>query len=185
MAKVIVVDYDPAWPDAFERLCAVIWPCVRDVATTIEHVGSTSVPGLAAKPVIDMTIVVPTAAAMAAVIERLATIGYRHRGDLGIPGREAFASPRGTPSHHLYACEAGNDGLRNHLAVRDRLRRDPAAAQAYGELKKQLAAEFADDIDGYVDGKTDFIVSLLAGAGFSRAQLDAIRKLNSRPKPAG
>src|SRR4051812_8526637 len=122
MAKIIVVDYDPSWPDTFERLRAHIWSCIVDVAAAIEHVGSTSVPGLAAKPVIDMTVVVPTAAAMQTVIDRLAMIGYRHQGDLGVPGREAFARPQGTPDHHLYACVVGNDGLRNHLAVRDYLR---------------------------------------------------------------
>jgi GrpB-like predicted nucleotidyltransferase (UPF0157 family) len=105
------------------------------VSTVIEHVGSTSVPGLAAKPVIDMTVVVPTPAAMGAVIARLATLGYRHRGDLGVPGREAFDRPGGTPDHNLYACVAENDGLRNHLALRDHLRGNPAAARSYGSLK--------------------------------------------------
>ncbi len=185
MAKVIVVDYDPSWPATFERLRAGIWPCIQDVATSIEHVGSTSVQGLAAKPIIDMTIVVPTGAAMQTVIDRLTVIGYRHRGDLGVPGREAFARPQGTPGHHLYACVAGNDGLRNHLAVRDYLRHDAVAALAYGNLKKQLSARFADDIDGYIDGKTDFILTILAGADLSPQQMDIIRVSNSKPKEAG
>lgn len=185
MSTVIVVDYDSSWPDTFERLRSHIWPSIQDVATAIEHVGSTAVPGLAAKPVIDMTIVVPTAAAMRTVIDRLAMVGYRHRGDLGVPGREAFASPDGTPEHHLYACVAGNDGLRNHLAVRDHLRSNPSAAQAYGTLKKQLAAQFTGDIGGYVDGKTEFILAILAGADFSPDQIAAIRAINSKPKDAG
>src|SRR4051794_181699 len=73
--KVIVVNYDSSWPEAFERLRAGIWPSFQDVATAIEHVGSTSVPGLAAKPVIDMTVVVPTPSAMDAVIARLTALG--------------------------------------------------------------------------------------------------------------
>lgn len=181
MAKITVVDYDPSWPESFERLRASIWPCIRDVATSIEHVGSTSVIGLAAKPVIDMTIVVPTPSAMGTVVERLATIGYRHRGNLGVPGREAFDRPQGMPDHHLYACVAGNDGLRNHLALRDYLRGNPSAARAYGTLKKQLAARFADDIDGYIDGKTEFILEILARADFSPDQLSGIRVINSKP----
>ena len=185
MANVIVVDYDPAWRDAFERLRAHICPCICDVATSIEHVGSTSVPGLAAKPIIDMTIVVPTASAMARVIDRLATMGYQHRGDLGVPGREAFASPQDTHDHHLYACISGNEGLRNHLAVRDYIRSNPTAAQAYGTLKKQLAARFADDITGYIDGKTQFILEILARADFSPDQLAGIRAVNSKPKGGG
>ncbi|MDB6083609.1 MAG: dephospho-CoA kinase/protein folding accessory protein, partial [Gammaproteobacteria bacterium] len=147
--------------------------------------GSTSVRGLAAKPVIDMTVVVPAAAAMRTVIDRLAMIGYRHRGDLGVTGREAFARPEGTPDHHLYACVAGMDALRNHLAVRDYLRGSPSAARAYGALKKQLAARFAGDIDGYVDGKTDFILAILAGAGFLPEQIAMIRAINSKPNEAG
>src|SRR4051812_34275182 len=171
MPQVIVVDYDPSWPELFEQLHASIWPCVRELATSIEHVGSTSVEGLAAKPVIDMVIVVPTASAIGPVIERLATLGYRHRGDLGVPGREAFTRPDGTPAHHLYACVEGNRGLRNHLAVRDYLRRNPPAARDYGALKKQLAARFPNDIDGYVEGKSDFILEILARSGFSRGEL--------------
>jgi GrpB-like predicted nucleotidyltransferase (UPF0157 family) len=185
MAKVIVVDYDPSWPETFERLRSRIWPCIRDVAASVEHVGSTSVAGLAAKPVIDMTIVVPAASAMGTLIERLAMIGYRHRGDLGVPGREAFACPQGTAEHHLYACVAGSEGLRNHLALRDYLRSNPSAARAYGTLKKQLAARFADDIDGYIDGKTEFILAILAQADFSPDQITRIRAINSKPKEAG
>ena len=183
---VIVVDYDPAWPAMFEQLHARIWPAISDVATSLEHVGSTAVPGLAAKPVIDMTIVVPTAEAMATVIARLATIGYRHCGDLGIPGREMFARPAdASVAHHLYACVADNPALRNHLTLRDHLRRDPSAAQAYGVLKRQLAARFPRDIDAYIEGKTDFILAILAGGDFSQEQLGAIRLANERPGGVG
>jgi GrpB-like predicted nucleotidyltransferase (UPF0157 family) len=185
MPTVTVVDYDPSWPAVFEQLRATIWPSVRDLATTIEHVGSTSVVGLAAKPIIDMTIVVPTAREMEPAIDRLAALGYRHRGDLGVPGREAFARPEGTPAHHLYACVEGNLGLRNPLAMRDHLRRNPSAAREYGALKKQLAARFPDDIDSYVEGKTDFILSILAGAGFSAGELAEIRAINRKPERAG
>ena len=93
MQKVIVVDHDPSWPDIFERLRGGIWPSVAGVAISIEHVGSTSVRGLAAKPIIDMTIVVPGADAVRTVIERLAEIGYRHRGDLGVPGARHLTAP--------------------------------------------------------------------------------------------
>jgi len=182
MSRIIVVEYDPAWPVTFERLRAGIWPSIRDVATSIEHVGSTSVPGLAAKPVIDMTIVLPTESSVATVIDRLAALGYRHRGDLGVAGRQAFERPPGTPDHHLYACVAGSDALRNHLTLRDHLRGDPSAARVYGDLKKDLAARFADDIDAYVDGKTEFILSVLSEAGFSPEQVAGIRAINSKPE---
>lgn len=179
MRKITVQDYDPAWPGRFEQLRSHIWPTISDIATTIEHVGSTSVAGLAAKPIIDMTIVIHAAPQMPQLIDRLATIGYPHRGDQGVPGREAFARPDGTPAHNLYACVHGNNlGLRNHLAIRDHLRCQPAAARSYGELKKDLARQFPNDIDAYVDGKTEFILKILAEAGFTQEELLTIRTLN-------
>jgi len=177
-----VTDYDPQWAESFEHLRATIWPAIRDVAESIEHVGSTSVVGLPAKPVIDLSIVVADRQRLAMVIERLAGIGYRHRGDLGIVVREAFAAPAGTPDHHLYACLAGSVPLRNHLALRDRLRRDPAAVAAYGWLKKQLAVRFPEDIDSYIAGKSAFILAILEEEGMEAAELAAIRSVNA-PSP--
>src|SRR5262245_8084049 len=107
ITSVVVVDYDRAWPEMFAALRAWLWPVVGDLASSIEHIGSTSVPGLAAKPIIDFDIVVPSAERVPAVIERLAGLGYRHRGDLGVPGREAFYRPRSTLAHQLYVCVAG------------------------------------------------------------------------------
>ncbi|MHC4955879.1 MAG: GrpB family protein [Planctomycetota bacterium] len=175
MSRVIVVDYDPEWPNVFESLRARIWPAVREFATTIEHVGSTSVPGLAAKPNIDMSIIVTD---MQQVIARLETIGYRHNGDQGVPGREAFKRPPDTYRHNLYACAPGALHLRNHLAVRDTLRADPARARAYGDLKRRLAARFPDDIDAYIEGKSEFVLRILAESGFQPGELDAIRGVN-------
>jgi GrpB-like predicted nucleotidyltransferase (UPF0157 family) len=98
---VRVVDYDPSWPRTFEALKAAIWPAVGSVALGVEHVGSTAVPGLAAKPIIDLDVIVATAGQVPLAIERLATLGYVHRGNLGIAGREAFESPRGLAAHTL------------------------------------------------------------------------------------
>ena len=130
MKTVIVVDYDPRWPAVFERLRASLARALAGLPFEIEHVGSTSVPGLAAKPVIDLNVVVPTANEVAETIERLASLGYRHRGDLGIVGREAFRAPPGLPKHHLYVCVEGVLALRNHLGVRDYLRTHPEAVRA-------------------------------------------------------
>ena len=122
---------------------------------------------------------------MPLLIDRLAAIGYRHRGDLGVRGREAFAPPGATPAHHLYACVEGSLGLRNHLALREYLRRHPATARSYGELKKQLARQHRHDMDAYIEGKTRFILEILAEAGFARAELDEIQAINSNPKDDG
>jgi GrpB-like predicted nucleotidyltransferase (UPF0157 family) len=165
MRTIVVVDYDPGWPGVFEGLRSEIWPVVEDIALATEHVGSTSVPGLAAKPIIDISVVVPTDADIPAAIERLATLGYVHRGNLGIERREAFDSPERLPRHHLYACPRDSVALANHLAVRDHLRTHPETAHEYGELKKRLAREFPHDIDKYIAGKTDLILKILRAAG--------------------
>jgi len=180
MKTIVVVDYDPGWPAVFEELRARIWPVVRDVAISIEHVGSTAVPGLAAKPVVDISVVVSTAATVPTGITRLASLGYRHRGNLGVADRDAFVAPGSLPSHHLYLCPADSLALRNHLAVRDYLRTHPQAAGEYGTLKKQLAGRFAHDIEGYVAGKTDTILAILRRMGFTAHELEKIEHLNRR-----
>jgi GrpB-like predicted nucleotidyltransferase (UPF0157 family) len=176
--EIRVVDHDPSWPQTFVELRAAIWPVVADVALSVEHVGSTAVPGLAAKPVIDMDVVVLSRAEIPTLIGRVATLGYRHRGNLGIEDREAFEAPAGFPAHHLYACVQGSPALANHLTIRDHLRRNPEARAAYGELKKRLAGQFPTDIDSYVAGKTDFLLELLRNAGFREPVLRAIRNAN-------
>jgi len=177
---IVVVDYDPGWPVAFERLRAVIWPVVAEIAQGIEHVGSTSVPGLAAKPIIDVSVVVGAASDVPLACERLATIGYVHQGNLGIDGREAFESPAGFPAHHLYVCHGDSPALANHLAVRDYLRAHPESSREYGEVKKQLAKQFPNDIDGYVDGKTGLLLRILQAAGLPDAQLENISRANRK-----
>jgi len=173
-----VVDYDPTWPQTFAALQAPICEVLRNIAIAVEHVGSTSVPGLAAKPVVDIDVILPSRAELPAAIEKLATLGYVHRGDLGISDREAFSEPANLPTHNLYACIQGSAALVNHLTIRDYLRRNPNAAKAYGQLKKRLADEFSTDIDEYGAGKTAFLLDVLAREGFSEADLRAIRDAN-------
>jgi GrpB-like predicted nucleotidyltransferase (UPF0157 family) len=176
--RVLVVGYDPSWPNMFEALRRPVWAAVRDVAVSVEHVGSTAVPGLAAKAIIDMDVVVASSDNMSEAIERLATLGYVHRGNLGIEDREAFGPPQGLPAHHLYLCPKGSAALANHLALRDFLRRDSVAVAEYGRIKKQLAARFPDDIESYIAGKTDFILTVLRNAGFRESELRTIRDAN-------
>jgi GrpB-like predicted nucleotidyltransferase (UPF0157 family) len=178
-----VVDYDPNWPREFEALKGPLEHALADCALAVEHVGSTAVRGLAAKPVIDLDVVV-AAPDVVQGIKRLTTLGYVHRGNLGIPLREAFHRPPGSVAHNLYLCPSHSPALANHLALRDHLRAHPTAARAYGDLKRQLAAAHVDDIDAYVAGKTQFIVSLLRAAGFSEASLAAVASLNGAPSQA-
>jgi GrpB-like predicted nucleotidyltransferase (UPF0157 family) len=178
---VVVCDYDEEWPRIFERLRARIWPVVSDVAVGIEHVGSTSVPGLAAKPIIDMTVLVTDRRDVPLTIEGLAMLEYRHRGNLGIEDREAFDHRPDLPRHNLYVCPVGTIGVVNQIAVRDYLRAHPESALRYGELKKRLAAEFPNDIDSYVFGKTDFVLDVLRRAGLTDEELVSIERVNRRP----
>jgi len=117
---------------------------------------------------------------VALAIEQLATLGYKHLGNLGIEGREAFDNSPGLPSHHLYVCPRGSLGLRNHLAVRDYLRCHPDAANSYGELKRTLTRQHRNDIDAYVDGKTNFILEILAKTGLAVNELESFAAANRK-----
>jgi len=176
---MMVVDYDTGWPRLFETLKTSIWSAVADIAISVEHVGSTSIPGLAAKPVIDIDVVVAPRD-IPEGIKRLTGLGYGHRGDLGIPLREAFRRPSDSVAHHLYLCPSNSPALANHLALRNYLLANADAARAYGELKKRLAVEHAGDMDAYVEAKTDFIVSVLRQVGFAESRLSDIEAMNRK-----
>lgn len=178
MPTVRVVPYDSDWPRVFKEIHARVWPIVQHAAMSLEHVGSTSVPGLSAKPVIDACIVVASPRDIPHVVKALARIGYEHRGDLGVPEREAFRQPPGLPKHHLYASHRHSLALKNHLRLRDYLRAHPDVAREYGELKTSLAREFPEDIDRYIAGKTEFVLDVLRTAGLSDDELAAIRRIN-------
>lgn len=178
--RILVVDYDPAWLGTFAALRDPIVQALTGVALAVEHVGGTSVPGLASKPIIDIDIVVFSKTDLRVAIEKLAPLGYVHRGNLGIEDREAFESPAHLPAHHLYVSVQGSAALANHLAIRDHLRRNQAAAAAYGRLKKQLVERFPMDIDSYIAGKTDFLLGILQGAGFPELALREIRAANQK-----
>lgn len=178
MAHVFVTPYNPQWPLWFEQIKAYIWPVISDFAVSVEHVGSTSVEGLAAKPIIDLDVVIPHSRYLPLAIERLATLAYVHRGNLGIEGRDAFQAPQGFLRHHLYVCPKDSLGLRNHLALRDYLRAHPEAVQTYSLLKQQLAEQHPNDIDKYIEGKTEMILGFLRQMGLEPDRLEAIRQQN-------
>lgn len=176
-----VVAYDPAWPARFLDVRAAIADALGDVpAVAIEHVGSTSVAGLAAKPVIDIDVIVARSN-MARAIDALERIGYQHRGDLGISDRHALAAPDDGTRRNVYVVADGSLALRNHLAVRDALRSNRSLRARYGALKRRLASE-TDDIDTYVTRKTSFLLGILRDAGFTDHEMAAIREAN-RPAP--
>jgi GrpB-like predicted nucleotidyltransferase (UPF0157 family) len=155
-------------------------------ALAVEHIGSTAVPGLAAKPIVDLDVVVGSAEDVPAAIERLRELGYVYQGDEGIPGREAFLWPPGATPHHLYVVVAGSEPLREHLAFRDHLREHPDVAHEYGSLKRRLAAEYRDDRLGYTEAKSAFVRGVLEitrRTGESRRG-NARHARGGRPNPA-
>lgn len=172
---IVIVPYDARWPAQFQALRQVYVAALGGVAIFVEHVGSTSVPGLAAKPILDIDIVIRSTGDLEPAVRRLADLGYRHQGDLGIAGREAFSrdgaddvprdgSGRQWPEHHLYVCAADSEELRRHLAFRDALRADPRAVEEYAALKLALAEQFQHHRDAYSEGKTAFITRILQSA---------------------
>ena len=161
---VIIEDYDARWPERFEILRSRIGAALGSLAAAIEHVGSTAVPGLAAKPIVDIDVLLGSKSDLPGVVERLTMIGYAHQGDLGIPGREAFRAPAGQFPHHLYVCPPNSRAYLQHLAFRDYLRTHPENARAYGLLKRSLASRYGNDRDGYTQAKTEFIEAILQPA---------------------
>jgi GrpB-like predicted nucleotidyltransferase (UPF0157 family) len=164
-APITIDDYDPGWPAQFETLRPRIAAALDALATAIEHVGSTAVPGLAAKPIIDIDVLLRSAADLPLAITKLASLGYAHRGDLGIPGREAFRTPPNVFPHHLYVWLAGAREFQRHIAFRDYLRTHPQDANAYATLKRKLAGKSATDREAYTQAKTEFVEAILRRAG--------------------
>ena len=161
-ARVVVLPYDEAWKSAFAKIKAELMDAIGDLAVGIEHVGSTSVEGLSAKPCIDIDVVIPDYAVFDEVVRKLAAIGYIHEGDLGIQDREAFAykdKPH-LQTHHLYVCPQTSNELRRHLVFRDFLRTHPDAVKRYSEVKETAAQLFPDSIDQYMAYKAPCIDTL-------------------------
>lgn len=160
----MIQDYDPLWPYLFEGLRSRIATVLADISDAIEHVGSTSVPGLAAKPIIDMDVLLKSSSDLPLAIARLASIGYEHRGDLGVTGREAFRAPAREHAHHLYVCPPDSPAYLQHLSFRDYLCTHKNDADAYVKLKRELAARFTYDREAYNEAKSEFVRRILRRA---------------------
>lgn len=163
MTRVRLVDYDPAWPAAYEAIAERILQACAPHVVEIHHIGSTSVPGLPAKPVIDVMPGLATYEDGLAIVPAMEALGYQYRGDFGIPRRHYF---KGLPEHvgreqniHCYA--VGEGQWHWHLAFRDHLRANPADRDRYFALKSELAAQYPDDVESYAMAKHDFVMSIL------------------------
>jgi GrpB-like predicted nucleotidyltransferase (UPF0157 family) len=160
---VRVVPYDDRWPRLFEAESTRIVDGVAAAGVpgvTVEHVGSTSVPGLVAKPILDIAAGRPPGTAPEIYIPVFESLGYIHRGDGGLPGREFFR--RGVVrSHHLHLVELGGTHWSRYLRFRDALRADQSIRDAYADLKRALAGQFPCDREAYIAGKSDFVEGVL------------------------
>lgn len=160
---VELAPYDPEWRRCFEaekaRLQAAIGPYVLE----IQHVGSTSIPGMLAKPILDIAVAVASFEAARVCIPPIEELGYEYRGENGIPRRHFFV--KGDPrTHHLHVNELGSVAWENHVLFRDALIRDPVLAEAYAALKVDLARRYPTDREAYTEGKALFIQRVLAQA---------------------
>jgi GrpB-like predicted nucleotidyltransferase (UPF0157 family) len=174
---IVVVDYDPQWPEVFATIHDVLTEALVDVPVVgIEHVGSTSVPGLAAKPIIDVDVIVRRQFVSRA-IDALRSAGYEPLGDLGITDRYAHCAPPGAARQNVYVTVEGCLPVRNHLGLRDVLRNDADLRDEYAAIKLHMAGS-TTDIDVYLDGKTAVVRRILQRAGLSSAELDEIEGIN-------
>ncbi len=168
-ARVIVVPYDETWKSAFEEIKKKLEQAIGDLIIGIEHVGSTSVEGLSAKPCIDIDVIIKDYTIFDRIVSRLETIGYTHEGDLGIKHREAFkySDKPHLQKHHLYVCPQHSEELYRHITFRDFLRSNPEAIKKYGSTKETAAKLFPDDIEKYMEYKSPCIKELYEMCGLS------------------
>jgi len=159
--EVRIFSYDTQWPYEFARIAQEVRAQVGGLVVSIEHVGSTAVPGLAAKPIIDIELVIACAYQFPPVKERLEKFGYIHRGPFGVPDREVFRCVIDLPVHHLYVSETDARPLREHVRFRNALRQNPELAAEYATLKRALADRYRHDREGYTEAKTGFIRSVI------------------------
>ena len=158
---VRVVPYDARWPALYRDEETRLRRALGKLPLTLEHVGSTSVPGLAAKPIIDILAGRDAQVQPLTFVAPIESVGYEHRGENGLPGREFFR--RGTPrSYHIHLVTIDSALWRHHIAFRDRMRADPDLAAEYAALKIALARRFPLDRQAYMDGKDSFIRSVIA-----------------------
>lgn len=179
VVAVEIVPYSEKWPAQFTLVASELNRALESVpVVSIEHVGSTAVPGLAAKPVLDIDVIVERQYVVPA-IGALAKIGYAHRGNLGVTDREAFSAPDNRPRRHVYVCVEGTPPLRNHLAVRDVLRTNPELRERYGAAKIELSRDSDIDMATYIAKKSDVLQDVLIASGLSADERALILALNT------
>ena len=164
---VVVLPYDRQWKQDFLQIKDELQNALGEMALRIEHVGSTSVQGLSAKPIIDIDVAIKDYSVFDDVVSALGSIGYQHEGNLGIEGREAFKydGKEHLQQHHLYVCPQNSAELKRHIAFRNYLRNHPEAVREYSRIKEEGATLYPYDIEKYIEHKSPFIEEIYREIG--------------------
>lgn len=160
--KVEVVPHDPSWRGAFETESKQIALALTENVVAIHHIGSTAIPQIHAKPIIDMLVEVKDITKVDTQTSAMEALGYEAMGEFGISGRRFFrkGNEAGIRTHHIHTFEVASPQIERHLAFRDYMISHPENAQQYSELKQELANKYLDNIQGYMDGKDGFIKAM-------------------------
>ena len=157
MEGVRVESYSPLWPQMFREESNRIKSILKVELKGIHHIGSTAIPGMSAKPVIDMLPVVKDIIRVDDYNESFIRHGYEPRGEYGLAGRRYFVKGKLESTHHVHVYQEGDPAIIRHIAFRDYMIAHPSAAKAYSLLKEKLAQQHADDRNAYIDGKASFV----------------------------
>jgi GrpB-like predicted nucleotidyltransferase (UPF0157 family) len=159
MRKVEVVSHNPKWQEAFEVESKCVANALGENVVAIHHIGSTAIPSIYAKPIIDLLVEVKDIVKVDGQSSSMELLGYEVMGEFGISGRRYFRkdNQEGVRTHHIHTFKVSSAQVKRHLAFRDYMIAHPENAQRYSELKRRLARECPTNIDGYMDGKDEFI----------------------------
>ncbi len=164
--KIEVIEYDPQWPVLFELEAERVKQALGCNCITVHHIGSTSIPGLSAKPIIDMLPVVRDIQEVDKATKAMECLGYEAKGEYGMAFRRYFQKGGNVRTHHVHVYEEGDPEISRYLKFRDWMRSHPADAENYAKLKVELAEKFPHDILQYCNGKDAFVASIDAKDGF-------------------
>lgn len=160
MRKVEVVPYNHQWPQMYKDEANKIKTIMNEIMVQIHHIGSTSIPGMSAKPVIDILVEVRSIEKVDLFNQAMMELGYDPKGENGIPNRRYFSKGGDNRTHHVHIFQKGNPEIMRHLLFRDYLIAHPEDATLYGELKQSLAQHFSEDIEQYIQGKDGLVKEL-------------------------
>lgn len=157
--KIYMVSHDPKWRQLFQQEAEQLTAVLGSSVAAVHHIGSTAIPTIYAKPIVDILLVVQDLAALDEKQPRMEALGYEALGEFGIPGRRYFRRDNlsGERTHQVHVFENDSPQIKRHLAFRDYLINRPETAQEYSDLKRELAAKHPEDIELYMDGKDEFV----------------------------